>query len=506
MVKYGVEFIQKVENIMLASELITALKFAQVPADFSDFEISNLTQDTREVTANSVFVAIVGQTVDGHKFVADAVKRGAKLIIAQEQVDVAVPVIYCFDTMKALAVLAAKFYDYPSQAMQTIGVTGTNGKTTVTHMIEAIFRHHHQQTGLIGTMYRRIGTKVYPTKNTTPDVLTVEKTLAKMRQVGVSMATMEVSSIALVQGRVRGVDFDVAVFTNFTQDHLDYHKTMAAYAHAKSLLFSQLGNDYASSKPKVAVMNVDDKMAATFSNDTPAQILTYGIKQPAMLRATNVKIHERGTDFDLTAFGKHYQVHVKTVGLFNVYNLLAAMGAAYASGLSITEILEALRVFPGVKGRLQLLADDQSGVSAIVDYAHTPDGLLNALESINDFAPKQVFCVVGCGGDRDHDKRPKMAKIAVDHSDVAIFTADNPRTEDPQAIIDQMLTGVAADQVQVEVDRKQAIFSAIKQAQPGDIVLVAGKGHEDYQIIGHTKHHFDDVEVVQQAFAARNEK
>lgn len=487
-------------DTVLASQLIAALAYAKLPQNFEDFEVKNLTQDTREVSENSVFVAIVGQTVDGHNFVDQAVAHGAKLIVASKPLDVDVPVVYVYDTMKALAILASKYFDHPSTKMQMIGVTGTNGKTTVTHMIEAIFRHHKQQTGLIGTMYRRIGTKVFPTKNTTPDVLTVEQTLAQMVEQNVSMATMEVSSIALVQGRVRGIDFDVAVFTNFTQDHLDYHKTMANYAHAKSLLFSQLGNNYAD-KPKFAVMNVDDKMTKTFANDTAAQILTYGIKNDAMLKADNVDIHERGTDFELTAFGKKYHVHVKTVGLFNVYNLLAAMGAAYASGLSIEEILQALEVFPGVKGRLQLLVDENSGVSAIVDYAHTPDGLKNALSSINDFAKHDVYCVIGCGGDRDANKRPKMAKIAVDNADYVFLTSDNPRTEDPNAILADMQAGIAPGSATVIVDRRQAIQAAIKAAKPGDIVLVAGKGHEDYQIIGTTKHHFDDVEEVKAAFA-----
>lgn len=481
---------------MLASELISKLKFKEVE-NFTDFEVALVTQDTREVVADSIFIAIAGHTVDGHAFVDQALQSGAKLIIAQKPIKVGVPVVYVENTYKAMAILSSAFYNYPSQKLQVIGVTGTNGKTTVTHMIDAIFRDQGQKTGLIGTMYRRIGDEVLKTNNTTPDIITLQRTLAKMATVNVSEVAMEVSSVALIQGRVWGVDFDVAVFTNFSQDHLDYHKTMANYAHAKSLLFAQLGNSYGG-KEKVAVFNLDDPMSKKFMQDTPAQVLTYGIDSPAMIRAENIDIHSQGTDFDLVVFKQRYHLHVKTVGLFNIYNLLAAFGAAYVSGIATEDIISALTKFPGVKGRLQLLSHKQ--VSAIVDYAHTPDGLLNALETINDFAKGKVYCVVGCGGDRDHDKRPKMAQIAVANSDLAVFTSDNPRTEDPQAIIDDMLKGVEAGTAKVIVDRSQAIRWALEQAQPGDVVLIAGKGHEDYQIIGKQKYHFDDVEEVTNYF------
>lgn len=481
---------------MLASELIKELKFRQ-EKNFVDFEVAAVTQDTRKLVPNSIFIAIKGYTVDGHQFVKQALAKGAKLIIAQEKVSSEIPVVYVANTYKAMAILSSIFYGNPSKKMQVIGVTGTNGKTTVTHMIDAIFREQKQKTGLIGTMYRRIGDEIFKTNNTTPDVITLQQTLAAMVEKDVSEVAMEVSSVALVQGRVWGVDFDVAVFTNFSQDHLDYHKTMANYAHAKSLLFSQLGNTYGTND-KVAVFNIDDEMSAQFMEGTAAQVLTYGLGENAMIQASDVKIHSQGTDFDLRVFNEVYHVQVKTVGLFNVYNLLAAFCAAYASGIAVTDILSALRKFPGVRGRLQLLS--HGGISAIVDYAHTPDGLLNALETINDFAKGKVYCVVGCGGDRDHDKRPKMAKIAVANSDLAIFTSDNPRTEDPKTIIAEMLTGVIGKENKVIIDRHEAIKWALAHAKPDDVVLIAGKGHEDYQIIGHTKHHFDDVEEVENYF------
>ncbi|KRL01421.1 UDP-N-acetylmuramoyl-L-alanyl-D-glutamate--2,6-diaminopimelate ligase [Liquorilactobacillus capillatus] len=493
---------------MLASKLIESLRFKQViPADYNDFVVSTVTQDTREVIENSIFIAIAGSQIDGHTFVPDALKKGAAMIIAQEKVvSPDIPVVYVENTNRAMAILSNKFYGAPSEAMRMIGVTGTNGKTTVTHIIEKIFREHGEKTGLIGTMYRRIGDKIYPTKNTTPDVITLQRTLSKMVEQGVSSVAMEVSSIALVQGRVWGVDFDIAVFTNLTRDHLDYHKTMENYAHAKSLLFSQLGNEYKhQGDNKVAILNIDDPMGRKLEEDTAAPVLTYGIKDNAMIKASNVVIHSQGTDFDLEVFGEKQHLKVKMVGLFNVYNILAAYAAAYAAGLPSEEIIATLTSFKGVKGRLQLISSS-IGISAIVDYSHTPDGLLNALETINDFAQGKVFCVIGCGGDRDHGKRPKMAQIALKYSDYPIFTSDNPRSEEPQAIIDDMLAGLSIQEqseVQVLTDRHAAIEYAIKRAQPNDIILIAGKGHEDYQIIKGKKNHFDDVEEAEKALKGR---
>ncbi|KRL04672.1 UDP-N-acetylmuramoyl-L-alanyl-D-glutamate--2,6-diaminopimelate ligase [Liquorilactobacillus oeni] len=494
---------------MQASKLINSLKFKKViPNRFEDFSVSLLTQDTREVVDNSIFVAVKGAKVDGHTLVDTAVQKGASMIIAQEKLSsIEVPVVYVRDTKRAMAILSSYFYATASEALRMIGVTGTNGKTTVTHIIEAIFRAHGEKTGLIGTMYRKIGDEILATKNTTPDIITLQRTLNKMVERGVSTVSMEVSSIALVQGRVWGIDFDVAVFTNLTRDHLDYHKTMANYAHAKSLLFSQLGNSYThNGDTKVAVLNIDDPIGRQFEHDTAAQVLTYGIKQDAMVRASNIVIHSQGTDFDLQLFERKWHLKVKMVGLFNVYNILAALAAAYASGLDPEEIIRTLESFPGVRGRLQLITSP-TRIAAIVDYSHTPDSLLNALETINDFAKGRVFCVVGCGGDRDHGKRPKMAAIALAHSDYPIFTSDNPRSEDPQKIIADMLTGLPeGEKVPTFLKRRKAIEFAVNHALPGDIILIAGKGHEDYQIIGEHKYHFDDVEEAQRALKMKEQE
>ena len=486
---------------MLASDLIQAIKYKRLSqSEFTDFKVTTVTQDTRQVVPGAVFIAIVGSNVDGHQFIPQAIAKGAQMIIAQEPVETTVPVVYVKDTHRAMAFLADKFYGSPSQSMKMIGVTGTNGKTTVTHLIEEVFHDLDEGTGLIGTLYRKVNDQVYPTTNTTPDVLTNQKTLAEMRDAGVKTVSMEVSSIALVQGRVWGINYDICVFTNFTEDHLAYHKTMSQYKLAKSLLFAQMGNTFTG---KTAVMNIDDPVGREFIDYTTSNILTYGIKHQADIYADYIKITIHGTEFDLHVFDEVKHVKTHLIGEFNVYNSLAAVGAAYAAGASVDEIVDSLSRVKGVKGRFQLVPSD-TGVSVIVDYAHTPDGLLNVLETLNDFAEQDTYCIVGCGGDRDAQKRPQMAKIAVDNSTHAILTEDNPRTEDPHKIMDDMLAGIDPDQATVIFNRREAIQYAVDHAKPGDAIIIAGKGHEDYQIIGKTKHHFDDYEEAEKALKNRN--
>lgn len=485
---------------MLASDLIQSIKYKQLSDEhFADFEVTTVTQDTREVVPGAIFIAIVGSNVDGHQFVPQAVASGAKMIIAQEPVDTTVPVVYVKDTHRAMAFLADKFYGSPSKSMKMIGVTGTNGKTTVTHLIEEVFDNMGEGTGLIGTLYRKVNDQIFPTTNTTPDVLTNQKTLADMRDHNVKTVSMEVSSIALVQGRVWGINYDICVFTNFTEDHLAYHKTMSQYKLAKSLLFAQMGNTF---DGKTAVMNIDDPVGREFIDYTTSNILTYGIDHQADISAENINISIHGTEFDLHVLNEVRHVKTNLIGKFNVYNSLAAVGAAYAAGADLDEIVDSLSKAKGVKGRFQLVPSD-TGVSLIVDYAHTPDGLLNVLETLNDFAKQDTYCIVGCGGDRDAQKRPQMAKIAVEHSTHAILTEDNPRTEDPHKIMDDMLAGIDPDQATVIFNRREAIQYAVNHAKPGDAIIIAGKGHEDYQIIGHTKHHFDDYEEAEKALNNR---
>lgn len=481
---------------MKASELITAIKYKHLSTEnFADFDVTILTQDTREVVPGAVFVARVGATVDGHKFIPQAVEKGAKLVVAQEQVDVNVPVVYVRDTHRAMAMLADKFYESPSQKMRMIGVTGTNGKTTVTHLIEEIFHDLGERTGLIGTLGCKVNHEEFPTPNTTPDIITNQRALRDMVDQDVKTVAMEVSSIALVQGRVWGINYDTTVFTNFTEDHLAYHKTMSQYKLAKSLLFAQMGSTFTG---KTAVMNIDDPVGREFIDYTTANILTYGLSDEAQIKATNLDISIKGTEFDLTVLGETCHVKTHLIGKFNVYNILAAVGAAIAAGVDLHDIVDSLSRVKGVKGRFQLVPSD-TGISVIVDYAHTPDGLLNVLTTLNDFAKQDVYCIVGCGGDRDAKKRPQMAKIAVDNSTHPILTEDNPRTEDPVEIMNDMLAGIKPDQAKVIYNRREAIQYAVNHAKPGDAIIIAGKGHEDYQIIGKTKHHFDDYEEAEKA-------
>ncbi|MGX7419483.1 UDP-N-acetylmuramoyl-L-alanyl-D-glutamate--2,6-diaminopimelate ligase [Carnobacterium gallinarum] len=487
---------------MKATSLIANLQLKRLSKEIAPtLEIKSITQDTREIKAGSLFVCISGALFDGHKFAQEAVEKGAVLLIAEKPIDVEVPVIYVANSNRAMAILADAFYEHPSQDFRVVGVTGTNGKTTITHLIDQIFRDHQEVTGVIGTMYRRIGDEIFETKNTTPDSLTLQKTFAEMRKKQVTTCAIEVSSHSLVQGRVWGTDFDIAVFTNLSQDHLEYHHTMEEYAHAKSLLFSQLGNVYQPEKPKFAILNVDDAVGRDFQKMTAAEIMTYGIEEKADFRATSIKITNRGTSFDLLFAEKSYPVHLQLAGKFNVLNALAAIATAYVAGIELDSIICSLESIAGVRGRFELVQGEQD-FAVVVDYAHTPDGLLNVLNTINEFKTGNVYCVVGCGGDRDKTKRPKMARIAMDYADHVIFTSDNPRTEDPATILEDVVAELGAEEeYQLIVDRHVAIEEAVKQAQKNDVILIAGKGHEDYQIIGTTKHHFDDVEEAKKAIA-----
>ena len=468
----------------------------------TNIEITDVTQDTRQLSDGCCFVAIKGLRFNGHEHVQEAVDAGARLIVVDEPVTMTgdVTVITVPDTHKALAQISARFFGDPSAQMTMFGVTGTNGKTTITHLISKILDDHDSKTGIIGTMYNKIGYEKIPTVNTTPDPHTVQKLLREMVDQDVMECAMEVSSIALVEGRAWGIDFDTAVFTNLTEDHLDFHKTVENYFDAKTLLFSQLGNSYhKTGKPKTAVINIDDPYGRRLIDKTAANVLTYGTHGQGLLQANNIRVTSHGTEFDLSIYGHNYPVKLQLMGDFNVYNALAAFGATYEHGLAPEDIIASLESVQGVRGRFQVVPNDQD-VTVIVDYAHTPDGLKNVLNTINAFAEKRVYCVVGCGGDRETTKRPIMAEIALNNSTDAIFTADNPRTEDPEAILDEMVAGIPADSYSRNSDRREAIYMALSKAQPGDVVLIAGKGHEDYQIIGTTKHHFDDVEVVNSFF------
>ncbi|MBV7503830.1 UDP-N-acetylmuramoyl-L-alanyl-D-glutamate--2,6-diaminopimelate ligase [Bacillus sp. sid0103] len=473
-----------------------------VPYQGEDPEITSIENDNRKVQKGSLFICIKGYTVDGHDFAESAVKNGAAAVLSERPLSLDVPVILVKDTTRAMAVLADVFYEQPTKNLHLIGITGTNGKTTTSHLIEKIFADADQKTGLIGTMYTKIAEKTIETKNTTPESLTLQKTFNQMVEAGVDIAVMEVSSHALDLGRVHGCDYDVAVFTNLTQDHLDYHKTMEEYKRAKSLLFAQLGNTFDHQKPKFAILNADDPASEMYSRSTAAHVITYGIDNNADIQAKNIHMTSSGTKFDLHVQTEKFPIQMQLIGKFSVYNVLASIAAAVVSGISIKEVIQSIEDVRGVSGRFELVNAGQD-FTVIVDYAHTPDSLENVLKTVQHFAKKKVFVIVGCGGDRDRTKRPLMAKIACEWSTDPILTSDNPRSEDPLAILKDMEAGVQGEAYRVIPDRKEAIQTAIREASEGDVILIAGKGHETYQIIGNVVHDFDDRLVAREAIEGR---
>ncbi len=421
-------------------------------------------------------------------------------MIAEQELDLDldIPVVIVKDSRRAMAVLACRFYNHPSKQLKLIGVTGTNGKTTTTHLIERIFSMNGDKTGLIGTLYVKTGDEVVASKNTTPDSLTLQQLFREFISSGVKKAVMEVSSHALYQGRVHGCDFDIAVFTNITQDHLDYHRTMEDYKSAKSLLFSQLGNSIMEGRPKYSIINLDDPSAEFFIQSTAAHVITYGLHSGADFHAKDIHLRRNGSSFTMVTPKEHIDMNIQLAGKFNIYNVLAASASAYISGIPLKKIKSAIQSITGVSGRFEHVEAGQD-FSVIVDYAHTPDSLENVLKTIESITEEKVIVVVGCGGDRDKTKRPVMAEIACKYGDQVIFTSDNPRNEDPLEIISDMTEGLKHTNYCVLDDREEAINHAISIADKGDVVLIAGKGHEAYQIIGDTVTQFDDREAAKAA-------
>lgn len=482
--------------------LIDSLTVAEATGNM-DMEITGIEVDSRQVKPGDLFIALKGFTVDGHRFIRQAVEKGAAAVVLEEKAEVEIPVVRVPDTRRAMAVLTDVFYRHPTHDLKLIAVTGTNGKTTVTHLIRSLLEAEGKETGLIGTMNMQIGDETYPVKNTTPDVVDLQRGFRKMVDAGCSHAVIEASSHALHMGRTRGCRFKTAVFTNLTQDHLDYHGTMENYRAAKGILFSNLGNAYTdrARDQSLAVLNIDDEVSETFREATSAQVLTYGVEHPADVRAENIHFHSGGTRFTLRTFRGTVEVDMKLMGKFNVYNALAAAAVALGEGFSLERIRDVLSRIKGVPGRLEAV-DAGQPFPVLVDYAHTPDSLKNVLTTIREFTKGNVYCVVGCGGDRDRTKRPVMARIAVENSSPAVITSDNPRTEDPGRIIDDMLAGVKGypeERIQVIPDRAEAIRYAVNVAKEDDVVLIAGKGHETYQEINGVRHDFDDREVARQA-------
>ncbi|MBI4431984.1 MAG: UDP-N-acetylmuramoyl-L-alanyl-D-glutamate--2,6-diaminopimelate ligase [Candidatus Omnitrophica bacterium] len=457
-------------------------------AHIPDILISGLEVDSRRARKDCLFLAIRGAKQDGRVFVREAISRGAAVIVGEgEPVDGQVPFVAVPESREAAARLAAAFYGNPSQKLFTIGITGTNGKTTSSYLVEHFLKSEGHKAGVIGTINYRYGATEIPAVETTPGPLQNQALLSEMAAAGCRFAVMEVSSHALDQGRVSGIDFKVALFTNLTQDHLDYHGTLENYFECKSRLFSGLAAD------RVSVINADSSWSGALKKKTASRILTYGIESQADFQAKDLKMTIRGTSFALEASEKKIRVTSPLVGLHNAYNVLGALSVAAASGLDVARCAESLSRFSGVPGRLERL-DAGQDFSVFVDFAHTPDGLENALGSLAPHKASKLIVVFGCGGDRDKNKRPKMGRIAAELADSVIVTSDNPRSENPKTIAAEVCAGFPDHfkRYSVVIDRKKAIRQALLDARKGDIVLLAGKGHERAQIVGNEVLPFSD--------------
>ncbi|RKP55266.1 UDP-N-acetylmuramoyl-L-alanyl-D-glutamate--2,6-diaminopimelate ligase [Cohnella endophytica] len=494
---------------MNLAELSQQLLLSRIIGDPS-VRVLSLEADSRKAKPGNLFFCLPGHTVDGHDYAPQAVAAGASALVTTRELPLPIAQLVVPDTRQALAVLADYFYGKPSHALRPVGITGTNGKTTTTYLIEQIWADAGVSAGVIGTIETRYAGQSVPMSGTTPDVLELQRIFRSMADAGTERCVMEVSSHALEQGRVKGTRFRTAVFTNLTQDHLDYHGTMEAYEAAKGLFFSRLGNTYSNNpgERNYAVLNADDDATKRFAKLTSAEVLTYGIDNAADIKASEVKITSMGTTFALETFLGNRQVSLRLVGKFNVYNSLAALGVAICEGIGLDDAIRSLERIPGVPGRVEPVDEDQD-YAVIVDYAHTPDGLENVLNAVKELAKGEVICVFGCGGDRDKTKRPLMGRIASELADKLIVTSDNPRSEDPLAILQDIEAGlkdagVAPERYELEPNRRSAIEKAVEMASPGDVVLIAGKGHETYQIIGDVTHDFDDRLVAKEAIRSRN--
>ncbi len=476
------------------SELLAATA-ARTIVTSTDPEIAGLHYDSRKAGAGDCFFAVRGTQCDGHDFIADAVRAGVAAVVCEElpaPQKEGVSYVVVDDSNGAMADMAAAFYDHPSRELRLVGVTGTNGKTTVATLLCDLFGALGYRAGLISTVVYRVGNRETESTHTTPDAVRLNAMLREMVDAGCEYCFMEVSSHSIVQERIRGLKFEGAVFTNITHDHLDYHKTFAEYIKAKKRLFDSLP------KEAFALVNADDRNGEVMAQNTRARTSRYSLRAAADF---NCKIVEMLFDGMLLRMDGS-EVWVNFLGRFNACNLLAVYGAARLLGADKEETLRALSALRSVRGRFEPVRS-ASGITAIVDYAHTPDALENVIATVNDIRKpsQQLIAVCGCGGDRDRAKRPEMGAIASRDASIAIFTSDNPRTEDPEAILDEMMAGVREGARCLRIaDRAQAIRTAVMLARPNDIILVAGKGHETYQIVGREKRHFDDREELAAAF------
>ncbi len=458
----------------------------------TDGEISGITYDSRKLSPGSLFVAIRGLQEDGHRYISQAIERGAAAVVVdRDEIHGSVTTIQVEDSRKALALLSARWFDYPARKLRLVGITGTDGKTTTAYLIHAILREAGFETGLIGTVITRIGRDDRPSFYTTPESLELNQTLAEMVARKADLAVMEVSSHALAMDRVFGIPFQLAVFTNLSRDHLDFHGDFEHYRDAKALLFERLAGPQAR-----AVINLDDPSASFFMDKTAVAVMTYSAKTGADVFLKDVRLTMEGTDIEVQTPSGLLQMHTQLLGRYNVFNTLAAVAAGVALDLEPEMIRRGLEGIEGVDGRFETITIP-GGYTVIVDYAHTPQALQRLLSAVREMSPRRVLLVFGCGGDRDRGKRPEMADVASQMADMVLLTTDNPRSEDPLAILREVQRGILpGTDHQVVPDRREAIRRGLQLAGPGEVLVVAGRGHERYQVVGSERRPFHDRQVI----------
>ena len=474
---------------MKLKELLDQVPVTELAAD-PETEITTVCYDSRRVTPGALFVAVSGFASDGNRFIPMALEKGAAVVVTGKKPEGKVPYVLVESDRLALALISTNYFGHPAASMKMIGITGTNGKTTSTLLLKQVLETClGAKVGLIGTMENLIGDQVIPTGRTTPESFELQSLFARMRDSGCTHVVMEVSSHAISLERIGGIHYDVAAFTNLTEDHLDFHKTMDAYCDAKAELFRRCDQ---------AVINLDDPYAERIRGAAACPVLTTSVVGEAGLRAEEVALHADGISFMAVSGGERARVRLPIPGRFTVYNALTVLGIALELGISLADAAAALANAQGVKGRVEVVPTPQMPYTVLIDYAHSPDGLENVLSSVRDFCKGRLISVFGCGGDRDPMKRPIMGRIGVENADFAIITSDNPRSEDPMAIIDDILTGINPQMgayIVIE-DRRKAIRYAMDIGKKDDIIVLAGKGHETYQEIQGVKYHLDEREEV----------
>ena len=479
---------------MLLRDLLKKTEIITAAADVN-IDIKSICYDTRKLRDGDLFIAIRGYEHDGHAFIEEAVRKGAACVVCEEMPTTKTPHILVKDSRKALAGISAAWFGHPASKLKIIGVTGTNGKTTVTNLIkQTIERCLHEKVGMIGTNGNMIGNMEFIAERTTPESYEIHELLSKMVDEGCAYAVLEISSHALALNRVFGIEYEVGVFTNLTPDHMDFHESMDDYARVKSQMFPNCRN---------AAINIDDPYALKMISNTSGTVYTYAVNNGAAdFVAKNIRYSADKVDFCVLQIGSLNRIELPLPGLFSVYNALAAISAMMFLGLEIEQVAEALEHCSSVKGRMEVVPTDTQ-YTVMIDYAHTPDALRNVLSTVRGFARERVVVLFGCGGDRDKTKRPQMGAIAVKLADYVIVTSDNPRTEEPGAIIKDILAGMGKTKTPYKVieNRREAIHWALGNAEPRDVIILAGKGHETYQVIGKEKNHFDEREVIAEFFA-----